>query len=200
MYQPIQGALIIKYILFYVTSYYYCLYNQSIHRCSCRLILKSVKYKCNSHISSLEGDTNGDWFLAYSGTLKCLDLICLTSHTRCNRKAEAWTERRSQRHSPRGKRHAPWSRVCPRWRMRHKPESEGPSASRHHWGPSQITAAWRKNSLSYRWRSCKMYLKGVDTGVHPSLLNVCDFLSDAQQRIAEPIHLGFVLRLGRLDH
>lgn len=46
-------------------------------------------------------------------------------------KLEQRPERRSQRHSPRGKLHAPWSRVCPRWRMRHKPESEGPSASRH---------------------------------------------------------------------
>lgn len=40
-------------------------------------------------------------------------------------KTEGWG------HSPRGKQRAPWNMVCPSWRMRYRPESEGPSANTH---------------------------------------------------------------------
>ncbi len=44
------------------------------------------------------------------------------------------------------------------------------------------------------------YLKGVDAGVHPSLLNVCDLLPDAEQGVAEPIQLSLVFWLCGLNH
>ena len=44
------------------------------------------------------------------------------------------------------------------------------------------------------------HLERVDAGVHPSLLDVCDLLSDANQGITEAVHLGLVLGLCGLDH
>lgn len=41
-------------------------------------------------------------------------------------------------HSPRGKQHAPWSMVCPSWRMRCRPESEEPSAKQIHVRTSDV--------------------------------------------------------------
>lgn len=44
------------------------------------------------------------------------------------------------------------------------------------------------------------YLERVDARVHPALLDVGDLLSDAEQGVAEAVHLCLVFRLGGLDH
>lgn len=45
-----------------------------------------------------------------------------------------------------------------------------------------------------------LYLERVDARVHPSLLDVCDLLSDSEQGVTEPVHLSLVLGLCGLDH
>lgn len=38
-----------------------------------------------------------------------------------------------------------------------------------------------------------LYLERVHARVHPPLLDVCDLLPDAEQGVAEPVHLSLVL-------
>lgn len=75
-------------------------------------------------------------------------------------------------------------------------ESEEPSACGAQRSQKTLT-------LKRHWRHLRCgaaHLQRVDARVHPPLLDLCDFLPDPEEGVAESVHLGLVLRLRGLDH